>query len=122
MPGRRLVTVVAALAALGVAWAALPGAAAAAPRPFFKPRPRPTQALERPGSGITPGRNSYTVPEAPRSPACDANFCVHWVDQGLDAPSLKDSNDNGVPDYVERVLAIAENVHRVENEKLGWRE
>jgi hypothetical protein len=104
--------------------AALLGAAAAhaAPRPFLKPRPRPTAALERPGEGITPNRNSYTVPEAPKSPACGADFCVHWVNQGLDAPNLRDTDGDGVPDYVERVLAIAEHVHRVENEELGWRE
>ena len=121
MGARRLVTAVAALAALLIA-AAVPGAASAAPTPFIKPRPRPTEALERPGAGITPSRASYNVPEAPRSPACDADFCVHWVDQGRDAPNLKDSNGDGVPDYVERVLAVAEHVHHVENEKLGWRE
>ncbi len=114
----------ATLAAAGVAALALasPAGASAAPAPFIKPRPRPTEALERPGAGITPSRNSYAVPEAAKSPACDANFCVHWVDQGLDAPNLKDSNGDGVPDYVERVLAVAEHVHQVENGKLGWRE
>ncbi len=137
MRTRRLVTVVAALAALLAATAfptgagAAPRAAAgaagssgapAAPEPFVKPRARPTEALERPGSGIVPSRNSYNVPEAANSPACDAHFCVHWVDQGLDAPSLKDSSGNGIPDYVERVLAVAEHVHQVENGKLGWRE
>jgi hypothetical protein len=99
-----------------------PAVSTAAPHLFIKPRPRPTAALERPGAGITPTRNAYTVPEAPRSPACDANFCVHWVDQGLDAPNLKDTDGDGVPDYVERVLGVAEHVHRVENVKLGWRE
>jgi hypothetical protein len=47
---------------------------------------------------------------------------VHWVAVGLDAPNLSDANGDGVPDYVERVLGVAEYVHRVENEKLGWRE
>ncbi|HVT00380.1 MAG TPA: MXAN_6640 family putative metalloprotease [Solirubrobacterales bacterium] len=103
-------------------FATLPAAASASPGPFVKPRPRPTAAFERPGEGITPSRSSYSVPEAPRSPACDADFCVHWVDEGLDAPDLHDSNGDGVPDYVERVLAVAAHVHHVENEKLGWRE
>jgi hypothetical protein len=62
-----------------------------------------------------PGRNSYTVPEAPTSPDCGEHFCVHWVDQGLDAPRPKDTNGDGIPDYVERVLAIGEHVHEVEN-------
>jgi hypothetical protein len=115
-------------ALLALAGAALStGASAAlrrepAPAPFIKPRPRPTEALERPGEGIIPSRNSYSVPEAPDSPACDANFCVHWVDQGLDAPNLKDTNGDGVPDYVERVLAVADHVHYVENGKLDWQE
>ncbi len=108
-----------AFVALGI----FPAAASAhATRPFIQPRPRPTEALERPGEGITPSRTSYTVPEAPASPDCDVNFCVHWVDKGLDAPNLKDTNGDGVPDYVERILAIAEHVHSVENGKLGWKE
>ena len=114
--------ILAAAAILVVALAALPSLSSAAPRPFLKPRARPDEALDRPGGRIDPTRNSYTVPEAPKSPACDANFCVHWVPVGLDAPSLKDSNGDGIPDYVERVLAVAEHVHHVENDKLGWRE
>jgi hypothetical protein len=122
----RVAVAAAGVAALGVAL--LPAGASAAlrrepaPRPFVKPRPRPTEALERPGEGITPSRNSYTVPEAVDSPACEANFCVHWVDEGLDAPNLHDTDGDGIPDYVERVLAVAEHVHRVENGKLDWQE
>lgn len=97
-------------AALAVALLGVPGVAHGS-KPF-----------ERPGETVPPGRNSYTVPEAPESPFCGAHFCVHWVDQGLDAPPPKDTNDDGVPDYVERVLAVAEHVHEIENEKLGWRE
>jgi hypothetical protein len=119
MPGRLAILAAAGAAALALA---IPAASLAAPAPFLKPRPRPTEALERPGAGITPSRNSYTVPEAPDSPDCDANFCVHWVDQGLDAPNLHDTDGNGIPDYVERVLAVAEHVHYVENGKLDWQE
>lgn len=110
MPPMRSGRLAIALAALVAALLAA-SAASAAPRPF-----------ERPGEVVTPSRNSYTVPEAPRSPDCGAHFCVHWVDQGLDAPHLKDTNGDGIPDYVERVLAVAEHVHEIENEKLGWRE
>ncbi len=80
------------------------------------------RTFERPGGGIRPSRNSYTVPEAHESPDCGAHFCVHWVDQGIDAPRSKDTNGDGIPDYVERVLAVAEHVHEIENDKLGWRE
>jgi hypothetical protein len=73
-------------------------------------------------AGIYPTRHPYPVPEALGSPACDADFCVHWVAQGFDAPDLHDTDGDGVPDYVERVLAIADHVHAVENGKLGWRE
>lgn len=80
---------------------------------------RPPSA--RPTDHPDPNRNAYTVPEAPSSPACERHFCVHWVDQGVDAPSLSDANGDGIPDFVDRVLAVAENVYSVENGKLGWR-
>jgi hypothetical protein len=100
---------------------ALPTAAQAAMRPFVMPRPRPTEAA-RPTDRRDPNRNSYTVPEAPSSPQCTRNFCVHWVDQGLDAPNLADADGDGIPDYVEEVEAVAEHVHAVENGRLHWRE
>ena len=100
---------------------AIPLAALAAALVVAVPAGAAPRAFERPGN-LPLGRDSYAVPEAPLSPHCGPHFCVHWVDQGPDAPRLKDTNGDGVPDYVERVLAVAENVHRVENEKLGWRE
>ncbi len=123
---------VAALLALAAAPAAAPaatGLAEAAPslgspsqKPFKLPKPRPTEARQRPTDDPDPNRNAYSVPEAPRSPACSRFFCVHWVAEGLDAPSLADAEGDGIPDYVEKVLEVAEHVHQVENEKLGWRE
>jgi hypothetical protein len=98
-----------------------PSLAPRSQKPFIVPRPRPTERL-RPTDDPDPNRNAYSVPEAPRSPACRAHFCVHWVAEGLDAPSLQDGDGDGEPDYVERVLGVAEQVHAVENEKLGWRE
>jgi hypothetical protein len=83
------------------------------------------QPLARPTDRGTPTRQAYDVPEAPRSPACGGRFCVHWVAEGADAPSLADANgaadDDGVPDYVERVLAVASRVAAVENGRLRWR-
>jgi Family of unknown function (DUF6055) len=115
--------------------AALPAGAAAAPiaqaaarrsppsrRPFIAPWPRSTEARGRPTDNPDPNRNAYTVPQAPRSPACDLHFCVHWVAEGIDAPNLTDSNGDGIPNYVEQVLRVAEHVHAIENGKLGWRE
>ncbi len=118
-----------ALAAVPAAAMASPGLATALPslpspaqKPFIAPRPRPTEGRGRPTDNPDPNRNAYTVPQAPRSPACGPNFCVHWVAEGIDAPSLKDSNGDGIPDYVQRVLSVAEHVHSIENDKLGWRE
>ena len=96
--------------------------ASLAPKPFIPPQPRPTEAKLRPTDVRDPNRNAYSVPEAPASPACSRHFCVHWVAEGLDAPNLSDRNGDGVPDFVERVLRVAERVHSIENEKLGWRE
>jgi Family of unknown function (DUF6055) len=111
----------AALASPGLA-SAVPSLASPAQKPFIAPKPRPTEGRGRPTDNPDPNRNAYSVPQAPRSPACGPNFCVHWVAEGLDAPNLKDSNGDGVPDYVQRVLSVAEHVHSVENDKLGWRE
>jgi hypothetical protein len=97
-------------------------AAHAAGKPFIMPQARPTEKRPRPTDDPDPNRNAYSVPEAKNSPDCSRHFCVHWVDQGLDAPDLSDRNANGLPDFVERVLKVAEHVHYVENQKLGWRE
>jgi Family of unknown function (DUF6055) len=82
---------------------------------FRAPAARPTDHPD-------PNRNAYTVPEAPRSPACTRHFCVHWVAEGIDAPSLADASGDGIPDYVTRVEEIAEHVYSIENGKLGWRD
>jgi hypothetical protein len=109
----------ASLASLAVL-VALPAAAQAGDQWTFR------QPLARPTDHPDPARHSYTVPEAPRSPACAGHFCVHWVADGIDAPNLADENGitdgDGVPDYVERVLKVGAHVHAIENGKLGWRE
>jgi Family of unknown function (DUF6055) len=118
MRARSQLLIGASLASLALV-ALLPAAASAGGRPFIAPLARPTE--HRPTDHPDPNRNNYTVPEAPQSPSCTAHFCVHWVAAGIDAPSLSDANGNGVPDYVERVQAVAEYVFSIENGKLGWR-
>ena len=62
------------------ALAVVPAAARANDETVFRaPAARPTDDPD-------PNRNAYTVPEAPRSPACSRNFCVHWVAEGIEAP------------------------------------
>ncbi len=97
--------------------AVVPARATAGSQWFFQ-RARAARPTDHPD----PNRNAYTVPRRRSSPACTRHFCVHWVAVGIDAPSLTDSNGDGVPDYVERVQAVAEHVYSVENGKLGWRE
>jgi Family of unknown function (DUF6055) len=111
----------AAAAATGLS-DAVPSLASPSQKPFIAPQPRPTESRGRPTDDPDPNRNAYTVPQAPKSPKCGPHFCVHWVAEGIDAPSLADSDGNGVPDFVAQVLKIAEHVHEVENDKLGWRE
>jgi hypothetical protein len=111
-----------AVALLAVVFAAPRAGAASGPSRIAALPTSVAIASRAPGPYIYPSRHPYNVAEAPRSPACDANFCVHWVNRGFDAPDLADTDGNGIPDYVDRVLAIADHVHAVENVRLGWRE
>jgi hypothetical protein len=96
--------------------------AAELPRLHGAARRRAVRLLARPTDGSAdPEENGWGVPEALRSPLCTTYYCVHWVTLGRDAPPLADGNANGVPDWVETVAAVAENVHAVENGQLGWR-
>jgi hypothetical protein len=110
-----------ALAAGGLA-DGVPSLASPSQKPFVAPKPRPTEARGRPTDDPDPNRNAYAVPQAPKSPRCGPHFCVHWVAEGIDAPSLADADADGVPNFVEQVLRIAEHVHEVENDRFGWRE
>jgi len=88
-------------------------------------RRRAERVFARPTSRNDPEGSAYSAPEAAASPACTANFCVHWVEKGRDAPPLADSNGaadgDGIPDYIELNERVAEHVFAVENTKLGWR-
>ena len=67
--------------------------------------------LSRPTDADAPVDERYSVPELP--PLCDANFCVHSVGTGDDAPSAG---------MAALALAEAGAVRDFENGTLGWRE
>ncbi|MEA2470727.1 MAG: hypothetical protein QOE38_1726, partial [Thermoleophilaceae bacterium] len=77
--------------------------------------------LARPTDGSAdPQGNGYDRPEAAGSPYCTAHYCVHWVASGPDAPSLTDSDSDGIPDFVQTADQAAERAYEVENVQLGW--
>jgi Bacterial Ig-like domain len=83
-------------------------------------RTRARRLMTRPTSGdAQPGEDEYSVPEAP--PLCSAHFCIHWVATTADAPPSTDADSDGVPDYVETMSQVFENVRQVENVDMGWR-
>lgn len=62
----------------------------------------------------------WSKPESPFSPLCSAHFCVHWTDQGLDAPPPADGDTDDIPDYVELASQSAELSFDVEVGQLKW--
>ncbi len=79
-----------------------------------------TRILARPTDGnADPIGEGYTVAE--QTPVCDTNFCVHYVGSTSDAPAATDANSNGVPDYVDSTLAVADNVWNTEVGTMGYR-
>jgi hypothetical protein len=88
-------------------------------------RRRAHALLARPTDGqFDPYEDGYSVPE--HAPHCTDNFCIHWVESTADAPDPTDANGqadgDGVPDYVETMATVVEQVHAVENGELAWRE
>ena len=84
-------------------------------------RARGRRLMTRPTVGdAQPGEDEYSVPENP--PFCTVHFCIHWVSATADAPPSADSDHDLVPDYVETMADVFENVHQVENGEMAWRE
>lgn len=82
-------------------------------------------AFYRPGDGDAPPSNdNYSVSEH-SPPHCTVHICVHWVDSSEDAPDLSDSDEDGVPDAVERTTDRFEAAWNREiappPSGLGWR-
>jgi hypothetical protein len=89
-------------------------------------RRRARGLLARPTDGADDQFGDGYEPGAPLGEAFNIEFCVTWVDDisDPDAPSLDDVNGvddgDGVPDYVEAILEIADGSYSVEVEDLGW--
>jgi len=79
--------------------------------------------LARPSDSVDPLGNAWTVPEAGASPDCGPDVCIHWASgTGGDAPDATDTTPaNGIPDYVDQALAVAENVWSTEVGTMGYR-
>ena len=57
---------------------------------------------------------------------CSAHFCIHWVtspdSDDPDVPPLASNDGDAVPDFVQTMSQVFENVFAVENVGMGWRE
>ena len=88
-------------------------------------RRRARALLARPDDGLADQFGDGYPSDAPVASAESPHFCVFWVNDAsfADAPDLTDTNPaNGVPDYVDALLEIAEFSYSVEVTPgpLGW--
>lgn len=91
-------------------------------------RRRARGLLARPTDGQADQYGDGYPANAPLASAESPHFCVHWVNDPTkeDAPSLVDANGvadlDGIPDYVEAILEIAEYSYSIEVAPgaLGW--
>jgi len=76
--------------------------------------------LARPTDGAAdPYQDGYTVAEA--APVCSTNACYHYVTSTDDAPDLTDADLNGVPDWIDALSTVTEQVWATEVTALGYR-
>jgi Bacterial Ig-like domain/Family of unknown function (DUF6055) len=68
-----------------------------------------------------PLRSASNEPALDRS-LCSAHFCIHWTDEGADAPPPASFLGGGEPDYIRTMSEVFEHVYAVENDSLHWRE
>lgn len=102
----------------GHASTALAELAVALPSLEGSDRRRGEALLARPTDGPNdPYGDGYTAPA--RAAASD-HFCYFWVESGADAVPLSDANGNAIPDYIELLALIAEEVWTAEHTRLGW--
>jgi hypothetical protein len=82
-------------------------------------RRRGEALLARPTDGASdPYQDGYT---APFRAAASTHFCYFWVETGADAVPLSDANADTIPDYINALAAISEEVWTAEHTGIGWR-
>lgn len=92
------------------ATAALRDLAVALPALSGADRARARDLLARPTSK---GDRDYFGKEAPDSPTCDAQFCVHWTENARNRPASSA--------FLDQISTAVQRSYAVENGTLGWR-
>jgi hypothetical protein len=84
------------------------------------------QILARPTVGQAQAGEEAYQPNTTEHSICTAHFCIHWVTSpdpaDPDVPPLASNDGDAIPDYVQTMSQVFENVFAVENVALGWRE
>jgi hypothetical protein len=84
---------------------------------------RPTAGpAARPDDSLDPGEHHYS-PDALANYfyLCPAAYCVNWVESSSDAVDVTDGDTNGLPDYVDDVVAAMNDVWQTEIVQMGYR-
>ncbi len=92
---------------------------AALPRLTAAERAEAERLLARPTNEYAPTDPGWGAGYSKR--LCNLHFCVHWVEQGADAPRLTDADASGAPDWVETTLDVFDQVWTKEIDVLGYR-
>jgi hypothetical protein len=84
--------------------------------------PTPDRTLaERLLARPTSATDSIRHYRAPARHVCGPRICYWWVESTSDAPSLKDVDGNGIPDWVDRTKRVFAHVWDVEVDRMGYR-
>jgi hypothetical protein len=82
--------------------------------------------LARPSAGqAQAGEDAYSA-KATEHRLCSEHFCIHWItrDDGAvdpDVPPLASNDGDDIPDFVQQMSGVFENVYNVENGQMNWR-
>jgi hypothetical protein len=84
------------------------------------------QILARPTVGQAQAGEDAYESNTTEHQVCTAHFCIHWVTSpdanDPDVPPLDSNDGDAIPDHVQTMSQVFENVFAVENVAMGWRE